>query len=155
MYYFKANKVPLAPKRRPRRERPASSAITAIPISIPCDGPRWAERIIASATRTPWTIATRHRYLIPCTITAVIYWALVRPTTTSPSGRGRITRTSDSRISASKVPWRPRRNCKFHDPGDDVRTFVIFKDCHRIIRIRERERLRCNPIMTTYTYSIP
>jgi len=41
----------------------------------------------------------------------VICWALVRPTTTSPSGRGRITRTSDSRISASKVPWRPRRNC--------------------------------------------
>lgn len=114
---FKANKVPLAPKQRPQRERPASSVITATPISILFDDQRWAEKITARAIRTPWTIATRHRYLIPCTITAVICWALVRPTTTSPSEREKITRTSGSHIWASRVLWRPRRNCKFHDPN--------------------------------------
>lgn len=112
---FKDNKVLLARKRLLRRARPASPVITATPISIPWDGPPWAERTTARATQTPWTIATQRRYLILCTITAEIYWALVRPTTTSLSERGKIIRISDLHISASKAPWKPRRNCKSYD----------------------------------------
>ena len=150
VFCFKANKAPLVPKQLPRHEHPVLSAIMAIPIFIPYDGPHWAERITARVTRIPSTIATRHQYLIPCIIMAVICWVLVRPTTTLSSGRGRITRISDSRIWASKVPWRPRQNCKSCSTRWCANV-CYFKDCHRIIR--EKERLRYN-LINDITYSI-